>query len=66
MVLSDEEVINYADGIGLHWYTDDFTLASFLNLATNNVADSSKELFRLATEACNGMYLHIMHSYGCN
>lgn len=56
MVLSDEEVINYADGIGLHFYFNFECPIEFLNFATNNVANSTKELFKLATEASNGMY----------
>lgn len=54
LVLSDEDVINYADGIGIHWYMNALVPQDFLNFASNNVANSTKELFRLGTEACNG------------
>lgn len=49
-------MINYADGIGLHFYFNMACPIEFLNFATNNVANSTKELFKLATEASNGMY----------
>ncbi|CAG9763952.1 unnamed protein product [Ceutorhynchus assimilis] len=50
LVLTDEEVVKYADGVGVHFYTDFFVPGSFLDL----VEVEGKSLFRLATEGCAG------------
>ncbi|XP_076257707.1 lysosomal acid glucosylceramidase-like [Rhynchophorus ferrugineus] len=50
VVLSDEEVLEYIDGVGVHWYTDFFIPASFLNYAKSD----KKDLFVIGTEASNG------------
>jgi len=49
-VLSDDGVIQYADGVAVHWYTDASTPAEFLDF----IQSDKKDLFRLATEACAG------------
>lgn len=54
VVLADEDVVNYVDGIGLHWYYNIIVPTEFLKFASNNVANSTKVLFKLATEASNG------------
>lgn len=53
-ILSDEDVLQYVDGVGIHWYVDLTTPASVIEDAYND----NKELFALATEACNG-YIRI-------
>lgn len=58
-MLSDSEVIKYADGIGVHWYTDKIVPASFLDFASS----SEKKLFRLGTEACAGKYSQIKSTW---
>lgn len=55
VALADEDVVNYVDGIGLHWYLNNVIPTEFLNFASNNVANSTKVLFKLATESSNGM-----------
>ncbi|XP_048525973.1 lysosomal acid glucosylceramidase-like [Dendroctonus ponderosae] len=47
-VISDSDVLAYADGIAVHWYTDFITSASLLDFASSD----DKDLFRLGTEAC--------------
>lgn len=49
-VLSDLEVLQYVDGIGIHWYTNFFLPSWFLLIAAN----PNKDLMRIATEACIG------------
>ncbi|KAL1502271.1 hypothetical protein ABEB36_007437 [Hypothenemus hampei] len=47
-ILSDEETVNYIDGIGVHWYTDFIIPPEFLIYASSQY----KDLFVLSTEAC--------------
>ncbi|XP_050308225.1 lysosomal acid glucosylceramidase-like [Anthonomus grandis grandis] len=49
-ILSDSKVLEYADGIAVHWYTDFIAPAATLLLSTSD----KKNLFRLASEACAG------------
>lgn len=48
-VLSDEEVVEYADGVGFHWYSDYMVVPGYFTILNN-----TKELFRIGTEAANG------------
>ncbi|XP_066249139.1 lysosomal acid glucosylceramidase-like [Euwallacea similis] len=57
LVLSDPEVVDYADGIALHWYWNffiPFSLIYDLLPSSFNGSSSKKELFLLSSEACNG------------
>lgn len=45
--------MSYADGVGVHWYWNRITPASFLRFAKTN----RKELFLLGTEASVGKIL---------
>ncbi|XP_066156502.1 lysosomal acid glucosylceramidase-like [Euwallacea fornicatus] len=56
-VLSDPEVVDYVDGIAVHWYWNRFLPLSWTyNFLPSSFEGSSstKELFLLSTEACNG------------
>ncbi|XP_060534930.1 lysosomal acid glucosylceramidase-like [Cylas formicarius] len=48
--LSNDDVVNYLDGVGIHWYSDNAIPPSALELAST----SKKDLFKLSTEACTG------------
>ncbi|XP_076260698.1 putative glucosylceramidase 3 [Rhynchophorus ferrugineus] len=54
-VLSDDDALNYIDGIGLHWYSDILIPPSSIEFAKSD----KKDLFILGTEACNG-YIRIL------
>ncbi|XP_060535919.1 lysosomal acid glucosylceramidase-like [Cylas formicarius] len=51
--LSNDDVVGYLDGVGIHWYSDTVIPPIALSLAST----SKKDLFKLSTEACNG-FLH--------
>ncbi|KAL7297825.1 hypothetical protein TKK_0008858 [Trichogramma kaykai] len=46
----DKQALSYISGVGVHWYTDDFVPASFLDLTHKFIPDK----FILMTEACVG------------
>ncbi|XP_047998979.1 putative glucosylceramidase 3 [Leguminivora glycinivorella] len=52
MIEKHPEVLNWIDGIGVHWYTDKFSPAAILEAAVKNHPDK----FILATEACEGSF----------
>ncbi|CAH0546585.1 unnamed protein product [Brassicogethes aeneus] len=54
LTIENEDVIQFIDGVGVHWYLDDLLPTSWLKYTKS----SKKELFLLGTEACNG-YRHI-------
>ncbi|XP_049820602.1 putative glucosylceramidase 4 [Aethina tumida] len=54
-ILENDEVVQWVDGVGLHWY-EDWLLPDSL---VENAKSSKKDLFLLGTEACNG-YMYKM------
>lgn len=51
-ILENDEVVQWVDGVGLHWYEDWLLPDSLIE----NAKSSKKDLFLLGTEACNGMF----------
>lgn len=49
-LFSDEVAKDYVDGVGVHWYWNDFVPASWLTQLHNKYPDK----FILPTEACKG------------
>lgn len=53
-LLYDEDVVSYADGIGFHWYSDFISTGNYFRILETKVGNTTKELFRIGTEAANG------------
>lgn len=52
--MSDEDVVKYADGVGYHWYSDYIIQGAYFKIIDVKVGNTTKELFRIGTEAANG------------
>lgn len=53
-VIDNNDTLEYADGVGVHWYVDFAVPNFFLDFAKT----PKKDLFIIYTESCNGKFLN--------